>query len=516
MTASLNTELTVFKKDKIIMSENIKVTGRYSLSPRLKGIVILIIGLVIFYIGSHGSSELESSHVIGGLLVAIAALLFMILKTRISTFPALIIAAIITGSLGGMKSDLMIQSITKGFGGTLGNIGIVIGFGVMMGALLQLSGASRKMAQTFIRVLGKEREELALVLIGLIVSMAVFCDSAFVVLTPLVKSLSRTSGKSIVGLGATLAAGLVISHSMIPPAVGPFGVASQFDMPIGTFMLWSMLVAIPVTLCGFIYTTWLGKRIFIVPTEDGEGFTREWQAVPVLNPQEDEQLPGTLISFAPLFVPIILILLATFFRESGIADTWAGHWLGTVSRMFITIGHPVVAVGCGLLIAVIGLGSHYAREEVTHSMDNAIRSAGIILLLIGGGGALGMVLRDSGAANMIAGYIVKIGVPGVLLPLLLSTLIRLIQGSGAVAMITAASITAPMIGTLGVDPIIAGLGCTIGSFMFSYFNDAYFWVVNRSLGVTEVQEQIRVWSITSTILWASGTVTLLIINAVFF
>lgn len=191
MTASLNTELTVFKKDKIIMSENIKVTGRYSLSPRLKGIVILIIGLVIFYIGSHGSSELESSHVIGGLLVAIAALLFMILKTRISTFPALIIAAIITGSLGGMKSDLMIQSITKGFGGTLGNIGIVIGFGVMMGALLQLSGASRKMAQTFIRVLGKEREELALVLIGLIVSMAVFCDSAFVVLTPLVKSLSR-------------------------------------------------------------------------------------------------------------------------------------------------------------------------------------------------------------------------------------------------------------------------------------------------------------------------------------
>nr|MCX3323312.1 GntP family permease [Bacillus paranthracis] len=154
--------------------------------------------------------------------------------------------------------------------------------------------------------------------------------------------------------------------------------------------------------------------------------------------------------------------------------------------------------------------------EVTHSMDNAIRSAGIILLLIGGGGALGMVLRDSGAANMIAGYIVKIGVPGVLLPLLLSTLIRLIQGSGAVAMITAASITAPMIGTLGVDPIIAGLGCTIGSFMFSYFNHAYFWVVNRSLGVTEVQEQIRVWSITSTILWASGTVTLLMRNAVFF
>lgn len=151
--------------------------------------------------------------------------------------------------------------------------------------------------------------------------------------------------------------------------------------------------------------------------------------MPVGNSQEDEQLPGTLISFAPLVLPNILILLETFFRESGIADIWSGYWQGTVSRMFITIGHPVVAVGCGLLIAIIGLGSNFSREEVTHSMDNAIRSVGIILLLVGGGGALGMVLMDSGAANMIAGYIVKIGIPGVLLPLLLSTLIRLIQGA---------------------------------------------------------------------------------------
>ena len=484
-------------------------------SPRFKTLFVLIVGIIIFYIGNIESTEPNSIRVISGLLIAIAALLFMILKTKIPAFPALIIATVITGSLGGMRSDLMIESITKGFGGTLGHIGIVIGFGVMMGSLLQLSGASKTMAQTFIRLLGKEREELALALIGLIVSMAVFCDSAFVVLTPLVKSLSRTSGKSIVGLGATLAAGLVISHSMIPPAVGPFGVAAQFNMPIGTFMLWSMVVAVPVVICGFIYTTWLGKKIYIVPTENGEGFSREL-ILPEDNSQENEQLPSALISFAPLVVPILLILLATLFRETNLSTDYAGQWQGIISRMFITIGNPVIAVGCGLLIAIIGLGNGFERKEVTHCMDDAVRSAGIILLLIGGGGALGMVLRDSGAANMIANYIVEVGIPGVLLPLLLSTLIRLIQGSGTVAMITAASITAPMIGTLGVDPIIAGLGCTIGSFMFSYFNDAYFWVVNRSLGVTEVQEQIRVWSITSTVLWASGSITLLVVNALFF
>jgi GntP family gluconate:H+ symporter len=212
--------------------------------------------------------------VIGGLLVAIAALLFMILKTRIPAFPALIIAAVITGSLGGMKSEMMIASVTRGFGGTLGNIGIVIGFGVMMGSLLQMSGASKRMAISFINLLGKGRE-LALVMIGLIVSMAVFCDSAFIVLVPLVKAISRSTGKSVVGLGATLAAGLVISHSMIPPAVGPFGVVSQFNMPIGRFMLWSMVVAVPVAIAGFLYTRRLGNAIFLIPTADGSGFTRE-------------------------------------------------------------------------------------------------------------------------------------------------------------------------------------------------------------------------------------------------
>ncbi|WP_392563124.1 GntP family permease [Orbus sturtevantii] len=443
-----------------------------------------------------------------GLLIAIALLLFMILRTRIPAFPALIIAAIITGSLGGMPSELMITTISKGFGGTLGHIGIVIGFGVMMGSILQMSGAAQKMAQVFIRLLGRGREELALVIIGLLVSLAVFCDSAFIVLLPLVKAISRSTGKSVVGLGTTLAMGLVISHSMIPPAVGPFGVVSQFGIGLGEYMLWAMVIAIPITMAGFIYTRYLGNVIYQVPTEEGESFTRERLIVKNDLLNENENLPGALASFAPIFVPIILILSATLIGEM--------KWSGPVAVMLKTIGHPIVAVGIGLLVAILGLSNNFPRKEVVHHMEGSIRSAGIILLVIGGGGALGMVLRDSGTGQVIAEYIVAIGVPGILLPLTISTLIRLIQGSGTVAMITAASITAPMIGTLGVHPIMAGLGCSIGSFMFSYFNDAYFWVVNRSLGITEIKEQIKVWSITSTVLWATGVVTLLLVNGIFF
>ena len=487
-----------------------KKENKKSLYPYVlfNGVILVVIGLIVFYLGSLHSIEKSSWRMVAGLLVAITLLLFMILKTRIQAFPALIISALITGSLGGMPGEFMIATISKGFGNTLGNIGIVIGFGVMMGSVLQLSGAAQKMAQVFIKLLGKGREALALVIIGLLVSLAVFCDSAFIVLLPLVKAISRSTGKSVVGLGSTLAMGLVISHSMIPPAVGPFGVVSQFGIGLGEYMLWAMLLAIPITFAGFIYTRYVGRSIYQIPTEDGENFTREPLTVTSNNIDEDQHLPSALASFAPIVTPIILILTATLVNEM--------KWDNTIAIMLKTMGHPIVAVGIGLLISIMALTNSFPRKEVVHHMENSIRSAGIILLVIGGGGALGMVLRDSGTGQIIAEYIVKIGVPGILLPLTISTLIRLIQGSGVVAMITAASITAPMIGTLGVNPIMAGLGCSIGSFMFSHFNDAYFWVVNRSLGVTEVKEQIKVWSITSTVLWAAGTVTLLIVNAIFF
>lgn len=487
-----------------------KKENKKSLYPYVlfNGVILVVVGLIVFYLGSLHSIEKSSWRMVAGLLVAITLLLFMILKTRIQAFPALIISALITGSLGGMPGEFMIATISKGFGNTLGNIGIVIGFGVMMGSVLQLSGAAQKMAQVFIKLLGKGREALALVIIGLLVSLAVFCDSAFIVLLPLVKAISRSTGKSVVGLGSTLAMGLVISHSMIPPAVGPFGVVSQFGIGLGEYMLWAMLLAIPITFAGFIYTRYVGRSIYQIPTEDGENFTREPLTVTSNNIDEDQHLPSALASFAPIVTPIILILTATLVNEM--------KWDNTIAIMLKTMGHPIVAVGIGLLISIMALTNSFSRKEVVHHMENSIRSAGIILLVIGGGGALGMVLRDSGTGQIIAEYIVKIGVPGILLPLTISTLIRLIQGSGVVAMITAASITAPMIGTLGVNPIMAGLGCSIGSFMFSHFNDAYFWVVNRSLGVTEVKEQIKVWSITSTVLWAAGTVSLLIVNAIFF
>ncbi|MTI47342.1 GntP family permease [Sporosalibacterium faouarense] len=445
-----------------------------------------------------------------GLVIGIALLILLIMKTKIHAFPALIIAAATTGLIGGMPADSVVGSISSGFGGTLGSIGIIIGFGVMMGEIFEISGAAETMARTFIKTLGKKREELALALTGFVVSIPIFCDSGFVVLSPLVKAISKKTKKSVVSLGIALALGLVITHSLVPPTPGPVGVAGIFNVSVGSFLLWGIIMAIPMTLAGMAYGKWIGKRIYQIPTEDGEGWIRTEYQEPVFNFRSENDridLPSPLRAFAPILVPVVLILLNTIISTVG--------YEGAIVNVITFLGTPIIAVGIGLLVAIFGLTNKYSRQDTLEKMEQGIKSAGIIILVTGGGGALGMVLRDSGAGNYIAELIAKTSMPAILLPFIIASLVRLIQGSGTVAMITAASITAPIIATLNVDPVFAAIGASMGSLIFSYFNDSYFWVVNRMLGIKDAKDQIRVWSVTTTIAWGVGLVELLIVNAIF-
>ena len=454
--------------------------------------------------------EAVGSQMILGLVIGIIILVFLILRTKIHAFLALIIAAAITGIIGGMPPNNVLSAITSGFGSTLGSIGIIIGFGVMMGQIFEISGAAERMAQTFIKKLGKGREEIALSITGFLVSIPIFCDSGFVILSPLTKALSKKTKKSVVTLGVSLAAGLVITHSLVPPTPGPVGVAGLFEVNVGSLILWGILLAIPMTIATLMYARYLGKKIYQHPAEDGEG----WLRPPYQEPDyeaaleaEDRDLPSTAMSFAPIFVPIILILLDTVTTALGMEGS-----LKTIIGFF---GSPVIAVGIGLIIAIYGLTGRYTREETIKHMEEGIKSAGIIILVTGGGGALGAVLRESGAGTYIAELITKTAIPAILLPFIISSLVRLIQGSGTVAMITAASITAPILANLNVNPVFGALAACIGSLVFSHFNDSYFWVVNRMLGITNAKEQMQVWSITSTIAWAVGFVELLIISMIF-
>ncbi len=447
------------------------------------------------------------SQMVIGLIIGIALLIFLVLKTKIHAFLALIVAATVTGLIGGMQPSAVVASITKGFGGTLGSIGIIIGFGVMMGAIFEASGAAERMALTFIKKLGHGKEEIALAITGFLVSIPIFCDSGFVILSPLAKAISRKTKKSVISLGVALAGGLVITHSLVPPTPGPVGVAGIFGANVGSVILWGIVLSIPMTIAVVMYGKYIGKKIYQIPAENGDGFIRPPYQEPdyssMIN-SDESHLPSTFISFAPIILPIILILMNTILT--------AMKAKGFVYDLFLFLGNPVIAVGLGLVVAIYGLAGKFTKDETIAHMENGIKSAGIIILVTGGGGALGMVLRDSGTGDYIAKMISQTALPAILLPFVISSLVRLVQGSGTVAMITAASITAPIMATLGVNPVLATLAASTGSLLYSYFNDSYFWVVNRLLGIVDAKEQMRVWSFTTTIAWAVGFVEILLLS----
>ena len=451
-----------------------------------------------------GPSELQ---LIGGLLLAVALLLLLVLRTRIHAVLALVAAASVAGLVGGMPADEVVASITTGFGSTLSTIGLVIGFGVMMGRLLEVSGAAERMAYSLIQWLGEKREEWALTVTGYVVSIPIFCDSAFVILVPLVKALGRTTGKSVVTLGICLAGGLMLTHHAVPPTPGPLAIAGIFDVDIGLMIMWGTLITLPGIAVIVWYARRMGPRIETT-LEDVPDAGEAFAAFDADVARRD--LPPLMPSLAPIVVPILLIFLNTG------TSFFAGNEASTIVRFFAFIGNPVIAVGIGVVLAAYILVPGRPRAQVIRDMEKGVEAAGIILLVTGAGGALGAVLRDSGAGDVIGESVVTLAVPAVLIPFIIASIMRLIQGSGTVAMITGASISAPILAAVPeVNMVFAAQAAAVGSMVFGYFNDSYFWVVNRMLGVTDARHQMLTWSVPTTLGWLTSLVMLLLLYGLF-
>src|SRR5699024_199274 len=282
---------------------------------------------------------------------------------------------------------------------------------------------------------------------GYIVSIPIFLDSAFVILNPLVKALSRRTGKSVVTLGIALGIGLAATHHAVPPTPGPVGVAGIFGADLGMMILSGLIFSV-------LYAKWLGKnKIYQLPEEEGDGFFRPDDSTiyeEFLNAaaEKEKELPSFMKSIMPILIPIILI----FFNTTLVTLNDTG--VISVNETFVSyvtfFGDPVIAVGIGLIVSIYTLARHVTRLDALERMEDGIKSAGIILLVTGAGGALGNVLRASGAGDYIAEQIAQWSIPAILVPFIIASVVRLIQGSGTVAMITAASISAPIVATLDV------------------------------------------------------------------
>ncbi|QJW89054.1 GntP family permease [Spirosoma taeanense] len=451
-----------------------------------------------------------------GLAVAVFVLIFLVLRTRVHPLIAMITAACIAGLTGGMSVNETLDAITKGFGSTLGTIGIIIGLGVMMGRVLEVSGAAEQIAYSFIRWLGARKEEWALALTGYFVSIPIFADSAFVILFPIARALARKGGRSLLTMGVALAGGLVVTHTMVPPTPGPLGVAGLFGVEIGAMLLLGMLLAVPCTIAIILYAQWFGRKYPCFSDAINPGETPKEVHDSDVRDKVDRPMPSLIRSLLPIVVPILLIFskaLMTVFLSTG--ESEASVWQGFVQVVQFT-GTPIIALCISTLLAVYTLVPYLNRQQTAARLEEGLQSAGIILMVTGAGGALGFVVRETGTGTQLAAQIARLPFSPIMIPFLVATLIRLIQGSGTVAMITAASITAPILTQVpGLNMLFAAQAAVIGALFFSYFNDSLFWVVNRMMGIAEVNQQIMAWSVPTSIAWAVGGVLIALINLAF-
>lgn len=458
----------------------------------------------------------ESTRMLLGLALGIIIMIVLVMKTKVHSFMALLIASMIAGIIGGMPiSDVtlsdgttqtgLITAIQEGFGSTLKSTGIIIGLGVMMGGILEKSGAAERMAYSFIKAIGQKKEEWALAITGWFIAIPVFADSAIVIFAPLCKAMSRVTGKSVIGLALALAAGLQLTHCLVPPTPGPLTAAGMLNVDVGMMIIGGAIISIPMLIVVVFYTKWVGKKIYQIPREDGtfdrKEFKKEYiKSMEELNAMMDaKKLPGFWVSILPILVPLVLILLKTIldFLEKG-------------NAVIDFFGSPIVALGIGTLLAVYGLMAKEDKKAVLGAMDDAIKSTGIIMLITGAGGSLGNVVKVSGIGTALGEAVLAWSLPAVLIPFIIAALMRISLGSATVAITTAASLTAPLMGMLSISPLLMALSCCVGAISFSYFNDSGFWVFNGMFGLSELKDQVRCKTAVSMIMAVVGVAELLV------
>ena len=496
---------------------------------------------------------------LSALVLGISTILVVVLATRLDAFVALLLAGLVTGLVAGLPAIDTITAITTGFGNTLASIGIVIGLGVGIGKILEVSGAANALAGAFVKALGRGREHWAMAGTGAVVSIPVFCDSGYVIMNPLARSIARRINGRYVTLALALGCGMTLTHHLVPPTPGPLGVAGILGADLGGLILAGLvftLLLLPVVIA---YAAWMGPRLESELTEEvrhdvyAVAATRSGQAgghatttleggrptgsagdsadaagtgdagaddetEHALGEAPDGAKPhsvGAFLASLPLVVPLLLIVLNTVATaidrsNQGALNPEAEYVPSGFAAFMAFLGNPVVALLIGVVLAVYLLLPRWTpRKRVHHWLSQAAASAGLIILITGAGGGLGEVLRTSGVGDALAEAVAGTALPGVLVPFLVASLVRVAQGSGTVAMITAASVTAPLVAGLGLSPLLAALACCAGSMVFSYFNDSYFWVVTRFTGLEGIAA-LRGWSGITTAVWAASLPLLLV------
>ena len=410
-------------------------------------------------------------------VAAVVLMLLMISRWKIHPFLSIMLVALVLALLAGIPMPQVPKVIGEGFASTFTSIGIVIILGALIGAILEQTGAALTLADAVIRLVGEKRPGLALELMGWIVSIPVFCDSGFVILNPIRKALVKRTGAPSVTLTVCLACGLYIAHVFIPPTPGPIAAAQTLGIGEDLLLLMGLGVVtsvFPLT-AGYLYARFIGRRIK-ASDDNNEQTAESYEALKA----GFGQLPGLAFSLAPLIVPIVLMAL------SSIAAML--HWSGWAGDLCLFVGHPMIALAVGALLAVLLLAKSGKSTELFRLTDETLRTVGPILFVTAAGSVLGRVIAASGLMEYITEEAPVLQTLGVVFPFLVAALFKSAQGSSTVAITTTAGLIAPLLPALGLESSaeisLAVLAIGAGAMTVSHANDSYFWVVTRFGGLS--------------------------------
>ena len=442
-------------------------------------------------------------------VLAIVVMIVAISKYKIHPFISIMTVSLLLALLAGIPLTEIPGVIGAGFSGTFSSIGIVIILGALIGSILEKTGAALKLADMVIKIVGKKNPELAMELMGWVVSIPVFCDSGFVILDPIRRALVRRTGTSSVTMTVALSAGLYISHVFIPPTPGPIAAANTLGIGDNLLLVMGMgvLASILPLIAGLFYAKYIGKKVKtdaeLVPSGEVGKTYEELVA-------EYGKLPGGANALAPILVPIALMALGSISSMAG--------WSGLLGDLCTFLGKPIIALAVGTVFGVIQLGTAKKMGEFYTITNDTLKTVGPILFVTAAGGVLGKVIASSDMVNYITTNAGALETVGILFPFLLAAILKSAQGSSTVAITTTAGILAPLMGTLGLDtPAKAALtvmAIGAGAMTVSHANDSYFWVVTN-FGEMTPDQGYKTQTVMTLILGIASMVGIFILSLIF-
>ena len=428
------------------------------------------------------------------LLLSVGLIIFLTSRLHLHPFLALLGAALFFAIFSGMPLTKIIQSVNEGFGNTLGKIGLIIIFGVIIGIFLERSGGAYKLAEIVLRVIGKKRVYEAMGLVGFIVSIPVFADSGFIILSPLNKSLSKRANLSIAGTATVLMLGLMITHVLVPPTPGPIAAAGILGADVGLVMLFGLIIGLLSLIIAIIYAKKIASRIYIDPNPE----VSESQIQ-----KRIEGAPSAFQSFLPILIPISLIIGKSILDFNISKSQTEQYWVQVISFL----GNPAVALIIGMLLSfTLPKKLDKAMFSTTGWVGKALGDASTILLITGAGGIFGTILQNSGMASLLTEMMSGINL-GIWFPFMLCAAIKTAQGSSTVALITTASIMAPLLEPMGFDSetqkalVVIAIGA--GAAVVSHANDSGFWVMTQLSGI-DIQTGYKTYTLGTFIVGTSA------------